>query len=67
MTTDKIHPGHALLRQLIPDVDLRREFVKLACQDILLIDVDEKIQTKFGYQNWTHEQINLVFAFIESI
>jgi hypothetical protein len=67
---DDIHPGHAVLRALVPDTIMRREFVKRACSRDEWNPADLIRTVSAAHPepvNVSPEQATLVRAFIESI
>lgn len=67
---ENIHPGHALLRKLVPDTKLRREIVSELCGR------KRDIATRLQYANelWCSNQVSagssqwsIIFDFIDSI
>jgi len=76
MTTEKIHPGHALLRALVPSPEVRRAFVSVACASdtwrpsaliAAVHDGNRGPDGRVALVNVTPGDAALVRAFIESI
>lgn len=71
VSSPAIHPGHALLRALVPSTDVRRAFVRDACaadvwNPAALIRAVAEANGRTPV-NVTPEQARLVRAFIEAI
>lgn len=61
--SDDLHPGHVLLKTLIPDQTVRQAWVAISCKDkIAHIDLIERNSRKLS-----NEECKLLHAFIESI
>lgn len=58
-----LHPGHSLLKQLIPDQTVRRAWVAISCKNMIAhIDLIERNSRRLS-----NEECKLLHDFIESI